>query len=222
MSLIFPYLPGLAWPVERSAGQFDTVTQVAVSGKETRYANRTQARYKYTLAVEGLDSTGVWTSLGANTKQTLEGFFNQTLGGALIFNFWDVDDNTVIGQTFGTGDGTTTTFHLCRTLGGWTDNIFAPLTAGGTITVPSINGGTTTAPYSAPVIYNAGTLVSGTNYTISNGAITFTTAPAAGHALTGNYSWYWPCNFDNDAMAFSKFMSGLWSADKISFTTRIF
>jgi hypothetical protein len=44
-TLVFPYLPGLGWPVTRSPGNFDTVIQTAMSGKEVRFANRTQARY---------------------------------------------------------------------------------------------------------------------------------------------------------------------------------
>ena len=222
MTAIFPYLPGLAFPVDRVAGNWDTTREVAVSGKEVRYANRTQARRKYTVDIEGLDSSGKYSSITTNSLQQLEAFFNSCFGSALIFNFWDVDDNTVTGQQFGTGDGATTAFQLVRTASGYVDNIFAPLTAGGTITVPSANGGTTSAPYSVPAIYAAGTLVSSANYSITNGLVTFNTAPASGAALTVNMSYYWPCNFDDDSLALSKFMYGLYEAKKLSFTTRIF
>jgi uncharacterized protein (TIGR02217 family) len=223
-TLVFPYLPGLSWPVERSPGDFDTTIQVAVSGKENRYANRTQARYKYTLSFDGLDSNGRNSGLIANSMQTLAGFFNQCRGGALIFNFFDVDDSLATAQAFGTGDGSTVAFQLCRASGGWTDNVFAPLVSASPVTVPSATGGTTTAPYPEPLIYDNGSLVSSSAYSVSaaNGVITFNAAPVAGHALTWTGNYYWPCNFDADSIALSKFMSGLWEAKKVSFTTRVF
>ena len=131
MTALFPYLPGLTWPVGRSVGQWDTTRQVSVSGKETHFANRTQARYAYTLDVEALDANGSRAALVAYSKQALEAMFNATFGGALIFNFWDADDSAVVGQPFGTGDGATTTFQLYRTTaGGWSDAVFAPVIAG--------------------------------------------------------------------------------------------
>jgi uncharacterized protein (TIGR02217 family) len=223
MALVFPYLPGLTWPVARSGGLWDTTKQVALSGKEVRFANRTQARYQYTLSLEALDSDGSRSALVANSKQTLEGFFNQLLGGALSFWFWDVDDCQVISQNFGVGDGSTAVFQLVRTAGGWTDNVFAPLNSGSPVTVPSAAGGTTTATYAAPNIYIGGVLQSPSAYSIStaNGQITFASPPAAAAALTWDGNYYWLCNFDDDTIAMEKFMRGLWSAKKISFTTRI-
>ena len=223
MTALFPYLPGLGWPVERSVGQWDTSKQISVSGKETRFANRTQARYAYSLTVDGLDSAGGFPTLGSQSKQALEALFNNTLGGALIFNFWDTDDNTVVAQPFGTGDGTTTQFQLYRTTAAvWNDAIFAPVLAGGSVTVQA--GGSVTAPYGAPLVYKNGVLqTSGTAYSISSaGVVTFTSAPAAAAALTWTGSYWWPCNFDDDTLAMTKTMSSLWDCKKIAFTTRIY
>jgi hypothetical protein len=174
------------------------------------------------LAISGLDETGAFPSLVSQSKQALEGLFNNTLGGALIFNFWDGSDNTVSAQPFGVGDGTTTQFQLYRsTAAGWNDAIFAPVLAGGSVIVQA--GGTATATYGAPSIYNGGVLVSTSAYSISSsGLVTFNSAPASGHALTWNGSYWWPCNFDADTLALSKFMGGLWECKKLSFTTRIF
>jgi len=222
-ALIFPYLPGMSWPVDRSAGQFDTTTQVAMSGKEARFANRTQARYKITLSFDGLDSSGSNAGLLAYSMQTLQGFFNQTLGGALIFNFFDVDDNLATAQQFGIGDGTTTAFQLARASGGWVDAVFAPLNSSSPVTVPSANGGTTTATYPKPLIYIGGVLQSSSVYTVGpTGIITFTTAPSAAAVLTWTGQYYWPCNFDADVLELSKFVVGLWEAKKLVLTTRVF
>jgi hypothetical protein len=220
---VFPYLPAQGFPVKRSGGNFDTTTQVAMSGKKVAFANRTQASRKYEIVVEGLDSSGYWTGLVANSLQAVEGLFNQCLGSALIFNYWDVDDCQVVAQEFGVGDGVSTQFQLARAAGGWADLIFAPLNSAGPTVVPNPSGpGTINAPYPAPLIYDNGTLVSSANYTIVNGLVTFTTAPTAGHALTWTGNFYWPCNFSADMVDLAKIMGGLWSAGSIKFETRIF
>ena len=217
---VFPYLPGLGFPVERSAGLFDTTKQEAMSGKAVYFANRTQARYRYTLSFDGLDSSGAsWPGLIANTQQTLIGFFNQILGGARVFNFYDVDDCLATLQGFGTGDGTTTTFQLARAIGNWSDYIYAPILT--SVTVPLPGGGTGTVANAAPSIYINGSLQS-SGYTISStGLVTFSSAPAAAAALTATFNYYWPCHFDDDSLALSKFMGGLWEGKKLSFTTWI-
>lgn len=222
MALIFPYMPGLSYPVGRSVGQWDTTIQVSVSGKETRFANRTQARYKYSLSVEGLDSLGTNTSLIAFSRQILDAFFNSTLGGALVFFFWDTEDNTVFGAEFGTGDSLTTQFQLLRDNQGSVDYIFAPIISGGTVYPQPGNTGLT-AQFSAVEIFNNGTLVSSSAYTISSsGLVTFSSPPAGGAVLTWTGSYFWPCNFDDDTLQASKFMMGLWEAKSIKFTTRIY
>lgn len=222
MTQVFPYLPGLGWPVERSSAQFDTTTQIAMSGKKTTFANRVQGVYEYNLTIDALGSDGN-VALVANSWQTLVGFINQCYGSALIFNYWDVDDNLATTQGFGTGDGVTTAFQLARTIGGWADNIFAPLNSGSPVTVPALLGGTTTAPNPKPLISINGVLQSSATYTVgSTGVITFNSAPSGGAALTWTGNFYWPCNFTDDSIAMSKLWLNVWEAKSIKFTTRIF
>lgn len=137
MALILPQLPGLAFPVDLDAGMFDTSTETSVSGKDTRYLNRIQARYRRTLSIEGLDASRAFPNLTANSLQTLRGFFNQCYGGALMFLYWDPEDNSASAQQFGVGDGTTKTFQLARASGGWVDNVFAPFAASAPTLIPS-------------------------------------------------------------------------------------
>jgi hypothetical protein len=108
---VFPYLPGLTWPIDR-APIWDTSVQKALSGKQTRFANKTQPTYRYSAVISGLDSSGTFSSLSAYSKQSLEALFNQTQGGAGIFNFFDPYDSFASAQQFGVGDGTTTAFQL--------------------------------------------------------------------------------------------------------------
>ena len=167
MTAVFPYLPGLAFPVDRVAGSWDTTREVAVSGKETRYANRTQARRKYTVDIEGLDASGAHGSITSNSLQQLEAFFNSCLGAALIFNFWDVDDNSATSQQFGVGDGATTAFQLVRAAAGYVDNVFAPLNASAPILVPSASGGQVYAPNNLLTYSNTLTNAAWTNSNIT-------------------------------------------------------
>ena len=75
MTALFPYLPGLTFPVERTSGLWDTSKQVSVSGKEARFANRTQARYQYSLPISALDSSGQFPTLVSYSKQALEALY---------------------------------------------------------------------------------------------------------------------------------------------------
>ena len=137
MVLILPQLPGLAWPVDVDFGGFDTTIETSVSGKETRYINRVQARRHYSLAYDALDSSGGNAGIVANSLQTLAGFFNQCFGGGLMFKFWDATDCAASGEQFGVGDGSTRTFQLAKSDGGWVDNVFAPFVATTLTLIPS-------------------------------------------------------------------------------------
>jgi hypothetical protein len=44
-----------------------------------------------------------------------------------VFQYQDIDDYTVTAQEFGEGDGTTTDFQLVRTLGGFDEEVLAPI-----------------------------------------------------------------------------------------------
>lgn len=171
--LVFPQMPGLTWPVDREIGNFDTTTQTAMSGKKAIFANRTQAQYRYMLTVEALDWAGGRPNLTTNSAQTLLGFYNQVLGGGLIFNFWDIDDNAAAAQNFGTGDGTTVAFQLARAIGGWSDNVFAPLAPSALTLIPNAS-----APNNAASnIYAPNNLLTYSN-TFSNAIWTRVNSPA--------------------------------------------
>lgn len=204
MTLVLPTLPGITWPVDKSVGQFDTTVQVSVSGKESRHINRVQPRYTCTIQIAGLDSNGSNAGLIYNSLQTLVGFYNQCYGRALLFQYSDPDDGSVTNQPFGIGDGTSTSFQLCRTVGGFTDNVFAPT--------------------GSPKIYSNGTLLTpGSNYSINmaTGIVTLTSAPLTGTSLTWTGTYAWWCAWDNDALDISNFASGLYEMKKASFSTKI-
>ena len=130
------------------------------------------------------------------------GFFLSVQGGFQTFLFDDPTDDAVsTEQQFGTGDGTTTSFQLGRTLisGGFFEPIVAPNTVTG--------------------IWLGGVLQSPSNYTVdaATGIVTFTTAPPASTDIFWTGTFYFRCRFDDDMAEFDNFMLGLWRAKQIKF-----
>lgn len=187
---IFPTLKGLGFPRQRNP-EWKSQVEEAVSGLSTGYGYWTYPRRHYVLQVNFLRSDAAYQEW-----QTLVGFFNQVGGQAGLFLFDDPLDDSVTDQANGQGDGSTTTFQLVRSLGGFTEPVYA------------LNG--------SPTVKVAGTV---TSVTVSNGQITFATAPANGAAITWSGSYYWVCRFEADLMEFDEFLSGFQSVKSIKFRT---
>lgn len=61
--------------------------------------------------------------------------------------------------------------------------------------------------------------VTATDYTINaNAAVTVTTAPQTGAALTWDGAFYYRCRFDKDEISANAFMSGFWDLKRLDFT----
>ena len=192
MSLsVFPTLPGLGYPKQRNP-EWKSQVEESVSGLKTGYQYWTYPRRHYVLTVNLLRSASTYTEW-----QSLVGFFNNVGGQAGQFLFDDPLDDSVTSQANGAGDGTTKTFQLVRTLGGFTEPVFA---LNGSPTV-KVNGATTSVTVG------------------NNGQITFASAPANGAAITWSGSYYWVCRFEADVIEFDEFMSGLHAVKEIKFAT---
>ncbi len=190
---IFPTLPGITWPITRSA-LWSTIRQESISGLETRLQQWSYPRYKYQMPLEVLRAAAAWQEM-----QALEAFFNSVGGSAQVFYYSDPGDNAVTAQGIGLGNGSTTAFQLVRSLGGFTVPVFAPAAAS---------------------IYVAGVLQgTGVSVNSATGQVTFTAAPAAGAPLTWTGTFYWPCRFDDDQIDFDEFMFQLWSVKSLKFST---
>ena len=107
---------------------------------------------------------------------------------------------TCPGGTYGTGNGTTTTFQLARQINSWTELVYGAYD---------------------PIIYNNGAVVAPANYTVNNGLVTFGTAPANGHALTWTGYHYFLCRFDDDTLSVDGIMGALFSNKGLKFTSII-
>jgi uncharacterized protein (TIGR02217 family) len=188
VSLVFPQLIGITWPVQKRLLN-STIIQTAQSGKEIRLANYGQARYEWELTFGYLPGDPAF----GTDLQTLMGFFEGTYGSLTPFLFQDMADYSTVASNFGTGDGTTTTFQLARTMGGFSHLIYAPFT------VP------------APEIYLNGVL-QGSGYTISaNGLVTFASAPSASVAITATFQYYFVVRFADDTNEWEQVVEPYWA-----------
>jgi uncharacterized protein (TIGR02217 family) len=199
----FPTLKGLAWPVGRAPLQ-STLKQKAISGKETRLQLYSFGLYKYELTFSYLGS-------GAQNQdwQLLMSFFQLVAGAALPFHFNDVYDNAIAGQMLGTGDGATRSFNFARTLSLITEPVQDVTQASVTVRVATV--AQDSSSYSFLTDPNWG-FAYGIEFDASH-------VPASGAPVTADFSYNWPCRFDDDTAEFSSFMFNFWELKKLSFTT---
>ena len=196
---IFPALKGLDWNVQHDFDWSGNTVVESVSGKRTARANWSYPRHVFTLA---------YTFLRADPSlaeyQALAGFFNAMQGQFGTFLYQDATDNAVAGQVIGIGDGVTTTFQLIRAFGGFLEPCFAP----NVVSAVYLAGAPLSLGWSVTPWGNA-----------APGVITFGAPPAAGQPITADFSYYFPCRFDNPKTSFKNFAKALYSADGIQFSS---
>jgi hypothetical protein len=196
-----PSVPGLGWSRHKKPGFSTRVAQHA-SGREVRVALYEYPLYEFEAVYNGLTSylspTGGAAGLGASSLQTLMGFFLALQGQFGTFLYTDPDDNSVAGQVFATGDGSTTSFTMMRSLGGFLEPV-------GWVT-------------SIANVYHNGTPYGGSTYSLTTpNTLVFAGAPAAGVTLSADFAYAFNCRFLDDQMDFEEFMSGLWRLESMKF-----
>lgn len=200
-SQIYPVLRGLTFNVIRSY-VWKSISQEAVSGKETAIGMRQYPRVHFELNYEMLLDRGTTSEI-----KSVVGLHNQMKGRVDTFLFTDPDFNAITSGTaaqygqFGTGDGSTLIFQLVALY----QNSGGP---GQPEIIQNLNG--------AAVLYDNGAAISAANYTIgATGIVTFGSghAPASGHALTWSGSFYYRCRFDDDAISWKKETDKWWTAE---------
>lgn len=196
---VFPALPGLAWSIEKIP-EFATTVRTAQSGQETRIANWSRPRWHFRLSYELLRADTAHQEL-----QQLVGFYLARQGQYDSFLLDDVwtPDNAVAGQGIGTGDGSTTSFQLCRAFGGFVESVTAPRAVGAVY----VNG-------AAVAVASVGAWGSATP-----GVVPLAAAPAAGAMVTADFSYYFPVRFAADTAEFSQFMNQLWELRRLELVT---
>ncbi len=190
-----PTLPGQGWSVKKTP-IFSTRISPHVSGREVRASLYAHALYQFELTWEGLDSSGQFPSLQAQSLQTLMGFWLACGGQFSTFLYADPTDGSASAQTIATGDGATRVFTFGRTIGGF----FEPVSYVTAVSSVTVNGVATSA-YSL---------------TAPN-TITLTAAPASGAIIAATFAYAFQCRFLDDSVEFENFMSGLWSVKSLKF-----
>lgn len=190
-NLVYPSLPGLKWSSFRTP-MWNSTIRTTDSGREFALSNWSSPRWAYKLQYEFLRGG----TLGTEYQQ-LVSFFNKVRGNFDTWLFDDVDDNTATNERFGTGDATTLTFQLARSMNGFAEAVY------------ELSG--------TPLVYVNGVLTACT--VGANGAVTFGAAPAVDAALTWTGQFFWRCRFKNTTLEFEQFMKNLWATRSVEFTT---
>jgi uncharacterized protein (TIGR02217 family) len=186
-NLLFPKIRGLGWTITKNP-TFSTEIQSSLAGREVRVQNFQNPIWEFTLAYEYLLNDPRSRDENEQTPlETLVGFF-LARGGQFddfLLNESDLtqrlEDSAYSGQPVGTGDGTTKNFQLVRNVGGFLEACQNPANQAATVYV---SGRT-------PVLQ-----VQGTDYTISNGLVQFTNAPALNVAITADFTFLHRVRFD--------------------------
>jgi hypothetical protein len=193
----FPTLAGLGWSVHKKP-VFSTLVASHVSGREVRDALYRNPIWQFELTFDALSSSPVsYPGAGANSLQTLMGFFLQMQGQFGTFLYADPSDNTATNVSFATGDGTATTFTFSRFLGAFLEPV-------GWVTSVS------------NVTLNGVSQPSGWALSTPN-SLVFASAPGAGVSVAASFVYAFQCRFDSDDQDFEQFMSNLWQVESIKF-----
>jgi hypothetical protein len=194
-----PSLAGLSWTRHKKPG-FSTRVASHVSGREVRVALMSYPLYEFEVVYSGLASsaTAAFAGLGSSSLQNLMGFFLQLQGQFGTFLYADPDDNTVTGEAFATGNSSTTSFTMMRSLGGFLEPV------GWVTTVANV--------------YLNGTAQSPSSYSLTTpNSLVFTSAPASGATVSADFSYAFNCRFLDDQMDFEEFMASLWRLESMKF-----
>jgi hypothetical protein len=193
---IFPALTGEGWSVHYSP-RFSTRSMAKVSGRETRAGVMASPLWDIDLTFNFLRSDAVNAEL-----QTVIAFMLAQAGQATPFLFAPPGGlGVAFGVALGTGDGSTRAFVVSRAIGGYSERVQA------------LSG--------PPTVYANGVAVSGSLYSVSilPATITFTTAPAAGVALTIDFSAAHVARFVDDDLDFEQFVASFWAAKTLKLET---
>ncbi len=183
--------------------KFSNIVQENVSGKETRIARRIIPRWTWDITFNAVRSTAQ-----ANSTEfaSLTSFYNSLSGGFDSFQWLDPEDNTTTNSplTYLSAG----VYQMARTLGTFSENIFAPSTLTN-VTVQGSSGSTVAATFTAWGSSAPGVL------TLS------TLTPTSTTTVWASFTYYWPVRWDKDEMAFDRFGSGWWEVKKMTFTSII-
>ncbi|MCI4680172.1 glycoside hydrolase TIM-barrel-like domain-containing protein [Rhodoblastus acidophilus] len=192
----FPTLSGEAWSAHYKP-RFSTRTAAKASGRETPAAVFASPLWDIELRFDVLRSATAFSEM-----QEVLAFADEVAGQGAPFLFAPPGSLGVyFGASLGSGDGATRAFVLSRAIGGYVERVQALI--------------------GSPTVYVDGVALGPSAYSVSvlPATITFATAPAAGAALTIDFSVAHLARFSDDTEDLEQIMSGLWQAGAIRLET---
>ncbi len=163
---------------------FQNVIQEAIAGNEQRFAQWAKCRGVGDISYGLLNSTNTTGDFRA-----IVAIYRAHYGSLLPFRFKDWSDYQATSEVFGEGDGSAVSFQLTKT---YDPSQILLSTPGSVLYVRDI-----TLLATAPVIKVDGvTKTVVTDYTITNGVVTFTSPPANDKPLTWTGEFDVPVRFD--------------------------
>lgn len=207
MSLIFPDLVGIAWPITKTPS-FQTRIRRATSGRELRIsdfasgATNAPWRVLWQFTVN-FDQVLRGEYLESEVAR-LAGFYNSCCGPFYPFFYSDPDDNEVTAEFIALGDNVTASFQLCRFFGdsvGFTEAI--------------------TAPRAVSAVYINGVSQSGFTVDQGTGIVTLASAPAAGATITADFTYWFRCRFTDDTLGIEEFFKDFHSTKSLGFVSAL-
>lgn len=210
---VFPsiiFVPTKRYPIWR------TIINESIGGVETPQQPWTYPRWHWEVDVNFLRQNQNYLEI-----QSMFTFYNVQGGRVTPFQYQDPNDFATSSQSVFIGDGVTTSFQLVR-------NMIGGSSLGSNLSyvepVFAITTGTSTQPL---IIWNAGSSMTSTQYTISNkGVLSFSTlTPASGSTVSWAGTFNWVCRFDKDQYEFSQFtyssdyQGPLWDVKRLSWTS---
>jgi len=184
-NILFPKIRGLGWSITKTPS-FNTDIQESLAGREVRIQNFQNPIWEFTLQYEYLlNDPAVRDENEQTPLEALVGFF-LARGGQFddfLLNESDLtgrlEDSVYSGQPIGVGDGTAKNFQLLRNVGGFLEAVQNP------------------ANQNALVYVNGTPKTQGTDYTINNGIVAFSTAPAIANVITADFTFLHRVRFDS-------------------------
>lgn len=213
---IFPsvaMVPGRTYPVTRSQ-VFASLVDGNFSGREGRYPQNLtpfwQFDLKFNFMRDATQNITPWAPYASFTElQQIVDLYNWCNANSGSFYFDDPTDDSRTGQAIATGDGTTVTFPVVRTLN-----------KAGSPTLTEVVGGVNFNKSST--VYLSGVAQSASTYTISGNTLTFNTAPSDGVAITMDFWFWYLCRFiDPKLEGLQEFMKNLWQLGQLRFRSLI-
>jgi hypothetical protein len=202
---VYPELPGLGFSVKwmPNFANMPTDTTATLADIDLGLANA--PIHTFELTYDFLRDNALQNK-GSSEFKTHMGFFLRLGGtrGRFLFRF--KDDCRTTNEFIATTDGATNTWTLNRSFG-----------VGENVGVEPVGYIDLNQPVN---IYLDGLKVDKSKYQIVqtlpvNQQIQFFNTPAAGHTITGDYSYFYYCKFNDNTNTWEKFLDKIWLLNKI-------